>query len=318
MKNTPQVSIIINSFRDFQVLEECMKAVKKSDYQHIDVTVVDVGTEDIERKVKSQFPDVHIISMDKDLGPVAQRNLGYSSLDSNASYVMFIDNDIEPATDCIRKLVSLLEEHSSIAAVQSFQYSAIDRKSVNCLGGFMDKAGFPFMPNQMPHKLRVETDQRKPPYFPVTYAAGIICFRNSVLERLQVFGPFPPDYFHHFEDVDLSWKVKLLGYEVVTSSEAISFHKGGNTQRPGELIPPYDVFINTRNRFHTLFKHLSGWKLARYLPISICLELLRSFYMLFIRPRQGLAILKGVVWLVRRFRDVYRNRLEVQKIPTNF
>ncbi len=310
----PKITAIVNSFKRYDLLNECLISLTKSSYPNLEVIVVDIGTNKIVDLMKCDHPNIVVHCFKIDKGPVFQRNYGFSKISEDSKYVVFIDNDIELTANCLEELVTIMEGNPQYGIVQALQLVPETVQTVNCSGGFMDKAGFPFAPNTVPrHILDRYLRLGKSP-IPITYAAGFVFTRVSIMRKLQSFGPWPNDYFHHFEDVDLSWKTKLLGYEVVMHPQARVYHKGGNTQRSAHLVPAYDVFINTRNRFHTLLKHFNLGNVIRYLTLSILLEFARAIHLLFINPKHGLAIMKGIFWLVQKYPSIYKEHLAIQRI----
>ena len=60
--------------------------------------------------------------------------------------------------------------------------------------------------------------------------------RHELLSRLDSnLTPFDNDYFYAWDDVDLSWRIWLLGYRVVVTSESICYHDRDMNTRVAKL-----------------------------------------------------------------------------------
>src|SRR5438045_745500 len=69
---------------------------------------------------------------------------------------------------------------------------------------------------------------------PTLFACG-----GAMAVRRDVYldcGGFDETYFAFFEDVDLGWRLWVLGYEVLLAPQAIAYHRGHAT---GSRIPAH-------------------------------------------------------------------------------
>src|SRR5439155_7651017 len=99
---------------------------------------------------------------------------------------------------------------------------------------------------------------------PLLFACG-----GSMLVQRDVFlavGGFDPDYFAFFEDVDLGWRLWLLGYRVTLTPSAITYHRHHGTTN---VIPNHRVHVlYERNALYTIYKNYDEEHLDRILPAS--------------------------------------------------
>jgi GT2 family glycosyltransferase len=109
------------------------------------------------------------------------------------------------------------------------------------------------------------------------------CGANLLLRRamLDQIGKFDEDFFMYYEDTDLSWRARLLGWKVLYAPGAVVRHIHCGTS---EEWSPFFVFHVERNHLAMLFKNgsprqiLSSW--GRYLGsglkslLSTCLAFL--------------------------------------------
>jgi hypothetical protein len=96
----------------------------------------------------------------------------------------------------------------------------------------------------------------------------------------QVFldvGGFDQDFFIYYEDVDLGWRLWVLGYRVVLAPKAITYHRlHGDT---GGMQNEKRVSITERNTLLAAIKNYEDENLARVLPAALLLMLERAYLM---------------------------------------
>lgn len=125
----------------------------------------------------------------------------------------------------------------------------------------------------------------QPRVFGVSGTAAV--YRKSALELVKLGDSeyFDADFFAYWEDLDLSWRLRLAGYECVYVPEAIVEHgravgasKGGILNFR-EFVRHHRSFSlqvrkwSWRNHLFTIVKNDSGWSFYRDLPWIIMREL---------------------------------------------
>ena len=63
-------------------------------------------------------------------------------------------------------------------------------------------------------------------------------------------GGFDEDYFAHMEEIDLQWRMQLLGYRVMIEPRSVVYHLGGGTLPESSR----KIFLNHRNNLAMLYK----------------------------------------------------------------
>ncbi len=116
MLNT--MSIIIPAYNHAKEIELCLQSIQKQTYQNFEIIVVNDGSEDNTQKVLETFESKIKIINQKNKGANAARNRGFA--ESQGEYLLFCDADIIMKPQMLQKMVSALNERTSI----SFVYSA--------------------------------------------------------------------------------------------------------------------------------------------------------------------------------------------------
>jgi GT2 family glycosyltransferase len=126
---------------------------------------------------------------------------------------------------------------------------------------------------------------------------------------------FDETYFSYFEDVDLSFRLRLIGKRCLYVPQAVVYHVGSASTGK---ISDFVVYHGHRNLVWTYFKNMPGVLFWRYLPLHLLMNL---FFMIsFIFKGKGPAILRAKMDAIGRLPTIIRTRRQIQssrKIPVN-
>ncbi len=89
-------------------------------------------------------------------------------------------------------------------------------------------------------------------------SACSLLLRRTALDQ----EPFDPEFFAYFEDSDLSYRLKRLGWKLLLEPESVVRHHGSSTSG---VMSPFLVFHSVRNKL---------WILAKYAPVRVVLRVL--------------------------------------------
>jgi hypothetical protein len=109
---------------------------------------------------------------------------------------------------------------------------------------------------------------------PLLFACG-----GAMLIRRDVFlavGGFDPSFFIYFEDVDLGWRLWVLGHRVVFAPGSIVYHKEGGTTGAKRAPSHRRYLLFEANTLCAVFKNYAGEAEDRVLPAALLLELQRA------------------------------------------
>ncbi len=136
----------------------------------------------------------------------------------------------------------------------------------------------------------------QPRVFGVSGTAAV--YRKSALEAVKLSGSeyFDPDFFAYWEDLDLSWRLRLRGYECVYVPEAIVEHaRAVGMSEDGVLnlrglarhhrSQPLQVRKwSWRNHLFAIVKNDCGWSFYRDLPLIVLREIAMFLFILVFMP----------------------------------
>jgi len=302
----PFVSVIIHNFKGTDRLERCLSSVIKSNYPNFEIIVVDGLTNGIDDWIQNNFPSVKILHFTEDEGIPARLNAALSLVHRDSKYIARLDEDIEVDENWLQLLVDEMEKDPRIGFAQSLMLKLRNKNEIDCMGAFIDNLGYSyFHPDQRIWKNRHNEK-------PVSYAIAGLMRRESLEKLSQSKEPFDADYFIHWYDIDLSWRIQLAGYKVVLIPNSRIYHERRLTSGRSRLFSR-NIFLNSRNRLVTLVKNYSTLNLIKCFPFLAVFEAVEIMGLLCKRPYHSIATVKGILWVVLNFKNIWKKRLLVQK-----
>jgi len=264
-----KVSVIIPHYNGEEILKDCLESLSKTTRITLEVILVDNGSSDNSMNmVREQFSDVKILQQEENLGFAGGCNVGIEAATSD--YVLILNNDTTHEDNWIEYLLETLESDDNISAVQpkliSYQNPEnYDYSGAN--GGEMDIFGFPFARGRFFHHIEKDENQYDNLDKEIVWASGtaFLARRDLLLEA----GMFDSTFFAHMEEIDLDWRLRLMGYKVVIEPRAKIFHRSGFTLGAES---PFKKYLNHRNSLYMLLANYSCSTLLYILPVRILLD----------------------------------------------
>jgi len=308
MSELPFVSVIISSFNGRRHLEECLLSLRNLNYPagKREIILIDDGSQDKTYEfVKDKFREVNIIRNRRNMGAAESRNIGIRN--AKGGLLAFLDNDVRVEKNWLRELVRAIEEDGQIGICASKLLFKDQPCVLNSAGGVMniyvdawDRGVFERDTGQYDADRRV--------FFGCSAA---MLARREVLGKTGYFDPL----LYVYEDVDLGWRVNLLGYKVIYAPQAIAYHKRGGTLVRSSLRGKY---LLERNRIRTMVKNYEAKTLWRNMPglFKFKLARLRRHARVYAYPVFSLfvAVLAAWAWNLLYIVDTLKKRRQTQKI----
>ena len=306
----PLVSIIILNYNGAGVVDRCVKSVLDTNYSNFEVIFVDNASVDgsYELIVRQFGKDrrLHFVKNNENKGFAEGNNIGLTY--AKGAYITLLNNDTEVDKNWLCESIKVAESEEKVGIVQSKLFFWYNREVLESAGAFIDRCGYGFERGFVRNKNTYDGVDE------VFYANGAaVTIKMLALKMMCGLGKielFDSDFFFAYEDVDLSWKMRLAGYKTVVAPSSVVYHRRSTStsRNRGRL-----VFHHCKNRIMTLVKNYSLFNLMKYLPLLLVLELVRASSSLAGGQLGcGLAILKAFLWNLISFSRNWKKRLVVQ------
>lgn len=264
----PSVSVVTLNWNGRAHLGPCYRSLCELDYPEdkLELVLVDNGSRDGSVAfIRQHFPGVKVIRNDANLGFCKANNLGARA--AQGEYVAFLNNDTRVDPAWLRELTAAVEADPEVVCVGS-RILTWEGDGLDFAGGNVNFHADGFQPGYG----SAATDP-----FPEVREILFACGGSMLVDR-EVFlgcGGFDEDFFAYLEDVDLGWRLWLLGYKVVLAPAAITYHhlRGTSRRLPREKI----VTLVQRNALLSVMKNYSDENLGRVLPAALLLMVERAF-----------------------------------------
>lgn len=254
----PTVTVIVLNYNGLKHLQNCFESLVQLDYPKdcLELMLVDNASSDGSVEyIQKQYPQVKVVRNSENLGFAAGNNVGARA--ALGQYVVFLNNDMWVDPQFIHGLVKAVQSDSEVVCAGA-KILNWDGTRYDFAGGAMHFSGNAFQIG-LNEPVRAE---RYAEIVPILFACG----GAMIIDRqlfLQV-GGFDEDYFIYFEDVDLCWRLWILGYKVVFAPEAVVNHRHHGTM--SAFADYRKQVLYKRNSLYTIIKNYSDKNLERILP----------------------------------------------------
>ena len=295
---TPDVSVIVLNFNGRRHLDTCLAAVERQDIECELVLVDNASDDDSVAFVRQRFPAVRLVELDRNLGFAGGNNAGARA--ASDPYLAFLNNDTRPDPTWLSALRRAIDGTSGVGFVTSRIVYMHDPSVVDSAGDCLTRSGGAFK------RGHGEPSERLAEPREVFAACGAAClFRREVFDAA---GGFDQDFFLSHEDVDLSYRARLLGYRCWYVPDAVVRHAGSATL--GRMSPEA-VFYGQRN-LEWLYLQNTPWPLLlRTLPGHLAYDVAAAVY--FGSVGLGGAFLRGQWAALKGASPVRRKRRAIQR-----
>jgi GT2 family glycosyltransferase len=266
-----KIAIIIINYKDYaeKFLADCRDSLRAQSYpmEDVNIYIVDNSSSDISRDyIKKQFPEAIIIPR-LDGNYSAANNAGIrKGLDDGCEYFVIVNMDVKLDKEWLSELVKGIESGKELGAVQSkmLLYPKIDEEwknpKINSLGNLMHFMGFGFTSSYN------EPDRKIEGYPRIRgYASGCsLIVKREVIEKIEGYNE---EYYMYHDDVELSWKMKLAGYELALAPKSVMYHKY-EFSRSVKML-----YYMERNRYIAVFTFYKFPTILLILPALLAMDL---------------------------------------------
>jgi len=255
------------------------------DYSRNEATVFvadNASIDDSMSMLNVKFPMVKTIQFDKNYGFAEGYNRAFQQID--AEYYLLLNSDVEVTHHWLTPLLEFMDNHSEVAACQPKLLSAADKDSfeyAGACGGYIDRLGYPFCRGRVFDT--VECDDGQYDYLEEIFWATGACMMIRSKDYWEA-GALDGRFFAHNEEIDLCWRLRLLGRKIYCIPESQVYHVGGGTLPKGN---PMKTFLNFRNNLTMLYKNLPEDEFKKVMRWRWILDYIAAFETLLVNHNLG-------------------------------
>lgn len=266
----PTVSLITINLNGREHLEVLFDSVFAQDYPlaQLEVIMVDNGSSDDSVPfVRDRYPSVRIVQNHENLGFAKPNN--QAAAIATGTYLALLNNDMKLSPDWLSRMVACREQASADTVCIASRILNWDGTLVDFIGGTLAFNGMGF---QTSFRAPVNSDAGRTYPNELLFACGgaMLIDRDAYLQA----GGFDEDFFAYFEDVDLGWRLWVLGYRVAFCPEAYTYHRHNGTS--GKFGWHKKLVLFERNSLFAVIKNYDDASLAAFLPAALLVAFKRT------------------------------------------
>ncbi len=216
------------------------------------IYVADNGSTDTSVEVLTkEFPSVSIIELHRNYGFAEGYNQAFGQI--QAEYAVLLNSDVEVTEGWLNPLMSYMDSHPEVAACQPKLHSWRSKgqfEYAGAAGGFIDCYGYPYCRGRILNTVEGDRGQYNS-VAPIFWATGAALFIR-LADYVEV-GGLDERFFAHMEEIDLCWRLRARGKQIVCIPGSTVYHVGGATLKREN---PRKTFLNFRNNLIMLYKNL--------------------------------------------------------------
>lgn len=296
-----KIAIVILNWNGRKMMEKYLPSVLEHS-KEAEVYIADNNSSDDSLEwLRIYINKVKVIKLDQNYGFADGYNRALKQV--KAEYYMLLNSDVEVTPHWLQPLVEYMDTHQEVAACQPKLLSYVDKgrfEYAGAAGGYIDRFGYPFCRGRIFDSVEADNGQYDSVQ-QVLWATGACLFIRS--EDYWRVGGLDARFFAHNEEIDLCWRLRIMGRQVVCLPDSQVYHLGGGTLPKGN---PYKTFLNFRNNLTMLYKCLPDKELHDVMRWRWFLDYLAAWQTLILNRNYG------------DFKAIYRARRAFKKWKNDF
>lgn len=293
----PEVSIVVPNYNGIDYLDVCMKALLAQQDISMEILVIDNGSSDGSVEfLRKHFPKIRLICLDQNYGFCRAVNEGIRC--SESPYVILLNNDTEVCPGFVKNLLSAIKRDKRRFSCAARMLQFEDRQMLDNAGDFYSALGWGIARGKGRPKDTFDKEEKV-----FSSCAGAAIYRRDLLLKL---GGFDEAHFAYLEDMDISWRARIYGYENWYIPSAEVFHIGSATS--GSRYNRFKVLHSAGNNVYILYKNMPFLQLLLNMPLLAIGFFVK--YLFFVRKKLGKEYREGL----RRGLDLCRKNPD-RKVP---
>ena len=303
----PEISVIILNWNGKHFLETCLTALRRQTFRDFEAILVDNGSEDGSAEfVRTYFPEVRLIALHENRGFTGGNIAGWELVRNGAAdgLIVLLNNDTEAHPSWLEEIHKASRTYPSAGTFASKMMMFDERNRIENCGFSMSTIGFTIDLGRG----ELDSPAWSEPRQVFGACAGAAAYRRGMLEDV---GFLDNDFFMTSEDVDLSFRAQLQGYECWMIPGAIVYHRYRGAM---SKFPTRQAFFTHRNSEFVYLKNMPASLILSHLPGRIIYELAATVYSF--SAGYGRTFVKAKIDALRQLAPVFRKRKQIQERKT--
>ncbi len=268
--NWPSVSIVIVNLNGRHHFEQLFESLRGVDYPADLIEIVVVDNASVDGSVQwldKNAPEARTLQCRQNHGFAGGVNSGVEA--SSNEVLVFLNTDMRVEPTWLRELVApIVTREADCTSSLTLSWNGSE---VNFGGSAMNFHGIGWQVGMNDPDI----DRYRRPCHTLFACGGSMAIRREVYEDA---GRFDEDFFAYYEDVDLGFRLWVLGYTILYVPQSVAYHHHMSTSR---RIDVHKIrLLQMRNPLWLIYKNYEEGVLQRVLPAALLVHQKRMSYVL--------------------------------------
>ena len=304
LKPSPLISILLVSWNSAKHIPHCLENLVKQSFKDFEIIVIDNGsTDNGVANLEEKYPTLNLSvkKLETNQGFAVANNIGAAL--ARGKWLALLNADAFPEPNWLEELVKAADHHPE------FNFFASRQIKANSNPELLDGIGDVY---------HISGLAWRQGYNQPAYGAGLLsrevfsaCGAAALYlrEKFLEAGGFDADYFSYFEDVELSFRLRLMGGRCLYVPTAVVYHLGSASTG---VSSDFAVYHGHRNLVWTYFKDMPLALFWFYLPLHVAVNIYLSLAFL-IRDKRSI-LLKSKIDALWGLPAILSKRKHVQQL----
>lgn len=271
---TPKVLVSILLYNSEKFLPELLHSLEQISYPHdqFEIFFVDNASPDKSGEIvgqalarfNSKSIKTTLIINPKNNGFTGGHNQAFRrAIEQNIPYIYLLNSDAIVEPNFLTEAVAMAEANKNTAIVQSLILLHPETDQINTIGNAMHYLGFGYAVGERQPISHLDKLQNFLEHQGYASGAGVL-FRTAVLKTIGIFDEY---MFLYHEDLDLSYRARVAGFDIRLATHSVMYHRYEFSRSITKF------YYMERNRFYVLFSNYKLWTLILIFPALFFTEL---------------------------------------------
>lgn len=245
-------AIVIVNWNGKHLLKDCLDSLQKQTYEYFKIFIVDNGSTDGSVSfIKKNYPNTELIVLKENTGFAFPNNLAIREIIKNKDFkwVITLNNDTKADKNFVKNLVNSIQNDETLGSVAPKMLNFYDKDVIDGVGIVINKDGGGM--NRGHKEKDYGQYDKEEEIFGV--CAGAAIYNIKMIKDIMINDQFfDEDYFAYYEDLDVAWRARLLGWKSLSCPNSVVMHVHSATSIS---FSPFKAFHVNRNRALTMIKN---------------------------------------------------------------
>lgn len=242
------LGIVIANWNGEKLIDKCLLSLKNQQFKDFKVYIIDNNSQDKSKEVINGYKNeisIDLTEMDYNSGFAQANNIGIKkAIEDGCEYILTLNNDVEVPKESLKNAMDSIEKNKDYDIFQLFMINYFERDKCDAAGLVFDKK---LLPAQVGYRRDVKEVLGENNNIEGACAGAAIYTKKSLEKvKLENGDYFDSNFFAYYEDVDLSLRLKRVGFKAILLDKSIVYHMHSAT---GNKTSGFKEYYLARNLF---------------------------------------------------------------------